>query len=106
MTENPWLSQPDATPYPKAVEGLGMYWDSLANFIRSIDGRHSMGAGLLSERIAVEFMPPLLAEAERRGAEKGWDEGWKVGSFEQTTANPYRKPQCNPDSHEWLGSDR
>ena len=36
----------------------------------------------------------MLAEAERRGAERGWDEGWRFGTgmfaVIEPLANPYR----------------
>ena len=73
--DDPWTNQPDVGPYPTEDEG-----------------------------IRFPSFKALLAEAERRGAERGWDEGeahmaqvadWWVGP-DAPSANPYRRPAVAP----------
>lgn len=121
MTENqnPWLNQPDVDPYP-TNESLAVVM--LARALVAAYGEDAdKDCPCEQDWDVARGLAPLLAEAERRGAERGWDEavdelhghGW-TGYFEThetREANPYRpqspsaataEPTTAEHVHVWL----
>jgi hypothetical protein len=61
--------------------------------------RDELRAKVARVEALVEVSAPLLAEAERRGAEKGWDEGYELGKQSDHDAyspNPYSAAPSAP----------
>lgn len=114
---NPWMDQPEVSPYPTGAEvsdeqltrALGMVGIALGYLPATCryhgtnldpsnpayDACCETGEPARARREAVDAIRrlprPLLAEAERRGAERGWDEGYGAADYDPGNGNPYRK---------------
>lgn len=107
MTDNPWLSQPAATPYPTDRRGCDFNGTNEDPTVRVIAKALVAAYGEDAEKECpceqdwevARYLAPLLAEAERRGAERAWDgcvdhlRPLLGNQYEATRgANPYREP--------------